>query len=474
MTNLLNVVQGALSGNVVGQISSLIGSNSSVTQTALTSMLPSMIKGLVSKGSTQEGAGQLLDMIKGNGLGAGTLDNLSSSLKGGNASSFMEMGSKLNSGIFGNKVSEMASAPGLSSGASSKLMNLAVPILMGSVGKMVAQKNLDASGLQSLLSNQKLDVAGIAGKATSAASTATTAAATTTKSGLGFIKWLLPLLLIGAAIWYFTTRGANTDTVNSSSTTTTTSPSTDASHGHDHGTASHTHSDGSVHQEATHSGDDMSGDNMAKDGMDKAGEGMDMAKERMAGVKGLSIDADGNLLKDGKLYLNKGEFTVKDGEYFGADGKSLGFLAKVGQAIGDAGKAAGGAVAGAATETADTFKNLFGGMFEKKANAGADAAAGADLSGSTYTLNDISFDAESNKITSFSKNEVEGLAAALKSHPDAKITVNVSAADGSSKGVTKNRAQVIHDMLVTLGVADKQISAKGLGSGDGNAFITID
>jgi len=459
MTNLLNVVQGALSGNVVGQIASLIGSNSNVTKTALTSMLPAMIKGLVSKGSSQQGASQLLDMIKGNGLGAGTLDNLSSSLEGSKASSFMEMGSKLNSGIFGNKLSDMASAPGLSSGASSKLMNLAAPILMGTVGKVVAQKNLDASGLQSLLSNQKLDVAGIAGRAAS-----TTAATTTTKSGSGFLKWLLPLLLIGAAIWYFTSRGGNTDTVESSSDAITTT-TTEASHSNNHGDDSHTHSDGTVHQGATHSDEDMSKDIMAKDGMKATKEDMDMAKDRMTGVKGLSLDADGNLFKDGKLFLNKGAFTVKDGEYFDADGNSLGFLAKIGQAI-----------AGAASGTADAFKNLFGGMFEKKANLGtnADLDAAAVSAGSTYTLNDISFDPESNKITSFSKNEVEGLAAALKAHPDAKITVNVSAADGSTKGVTKNRAQVIHDMLVTLGVADNQISAKGLGSGDGNAFITID
>ena len=67
-----------------------------------------------------------------------------------------------------------------------------------------------------------------------------------------------------------------------------------------------------------------------------------------------------------------------------------------------------------------------------------------------------------------------GLAEALKSTPDAKIKVQVSSADGGNKKVTKMRAQVVHDMLVTLGVADKQISAEGLGEGDGKVSIVIE
>ena len=465
MTNLFSVAKGVLSGNVVGKIASLIGSNASVTQTALTSMLPSMLKGLISTGSTKEGAGKLLDMIKSNDLGEGTLNNLSSSLEGGNSSSFMDMGSKLNDSLFGNKLADMAKAPGLNAGASSKLMNLASPILLGSLGKVVKNNNLDASGLQSYLSNQKLD--NVLGAATSAA-TRTTAATETAKSGGGFLKWLIPLLLLAGGGWFLMQQMGGKDGGDKAEGVAMEKKEKKKMRDHKKGEKhTHTHADGTVHKgKHHHDGDGMKKDGMkkegmAKDGMKKAG---DMAKDKMAAVAGLSLDADGNLMRDGKMFLKSGEFTVKDGEYFDADGKSLGFLAKVGQAIGDAGKAVGGAVAGAAGQTADAFKDLFGGMFKKKAEGG---------SVSNYSLNDIVFDPESNRITSFSKNEVEGLASALKSMPDSKITVQVSAADGAKKGVTKARAKVVHDMLVTLGVPDKQIDAKGMGEGDGKVAIVI-
>ncbi len=462
MTNLFNVAKGVLSGNIVGKIASLIGSNSSVTQTALSSMLPSMMKGLISKGSTKEGAGQLLDMINSNNLGEGTLNNLSSSIGGSNSSSFMDMGSKLNDSIFGSKVADMANAPGLNAGASSKLMNLASPILLGSLGKIVKTNNLDAAGLQSYLSNQS--VGNVVGAAAGAATRSTAAVTETAKNGGGFLKWLIPLLLLVGGGWFLMQQmGGSKDGGDKAEGVAMEKEEEKKMHKHTNG-ETHTHADGTVHKgKHHHDGEGMAKEGMAKakDGMEKAG---DMAKDKMTAVAGLSLDADGNLLKDGKMFLKSGEFTVKDGEYFDADGKSLGFLAKVGKAIGDAGKAVGGAVAGAAGQTADAFKNLFGGMFKEKAE-------GATMT--NYALHDIVFDPESNRITSFSKNEVEGLAAALKSMPDAKITVQVSSADGAKKGVTKARAQVVHDMLVTLGVADKQIDAKGMGEGDGNVSIVI-
>lgn len=81
-----------------------------------------------------------------------------------------------------------------------------------------------------------------------------------------------------------------------------------------------------------------------------------------------------------------------------------------------------------------------------------------------YSLQKITFNNENHRITNFSKNEVEGLAAALKAHPDSKIQVQVHTKDGGD--VSKKRAEVVHDMLVTLGVKDGQISYKGMGDKD--------
>jgi len=59
------------------------------------------------------------------------------------------------------------------------------------------------------------------------------------------------------------------------------------------------------------------------------------------------------------------------------------------------------------------------------------------------------------------------LAASLKEHPESRIQVQVHTADGKnkteSKTISKVRADIVMNMLVTLGVNKDQISAKGMG-----------
>ena len=466
MSNLLKMVSGLMSDGMVGKVSSLIGSNAGVTKTALSSLMPKILKGIASKGATESGAGSLLSMIKDHGLGKGNME-VSSDLLG--------KGAKMNDAIFGSSMKDM-SIPGVSGEAKSKLMNLATPMVMGSLGKVVNDKNLDAKGLSSYLQKQTegaaASVTGTATRATSAASstasTVSTTAQNTTSGGMGFLKWALPLLLLLGAGFFFMNKTDGEAPVESA-TPTKSAPAKAAQ--------THTHADGTVHQGASHGSSTTATSTATGTVKDAAGNMMDKAKAAAGDAKeaismGLSLDNEGNLLKDGKLHMKKGEFTMKDGEYFDKDGKSIGLLKKVGNALGDAGKAVGGAVGsagkavggavgGAAGKTADFFKNSFGGMFKKK-KSGAPVAA--------YSLNKIQFDDESHMIKSFSKIEVEGLAAALKANSDAKITVQ---ATGGDKATSKARAQVIHDMLVTLGVSEKQIDAKGMGAGDENYSIVI-
>ena len=444
---LMNMVKGMMTQGLLDKVGSLVGVNSGIARTAINAIMPRILKGIASKGATESGATSLLNMIKNNGLG-GNLevnDNLMSS------------GGKLNDSLFGSSLKDVK-IPGVSGDARSKLMNLATPLALGSLGKVVSEKNLDAKGLSSYLKDN-VDVGAAATTATTSARTATT----TSSGGGGLIKWLLPLLLVAALGWWLM-QGKGTPAATEAAPAATETKTTKT-------TATHTHADGTVHHGHAHGDGHSHGDEgktMATKATDAAGKAMDGAKGAMDGaadkmMKGLSLDDNGNLLRDGKLFLNKGEFTINDkGEYFDKDGKSLGFLAKMGKAIGDAGKAVGGAVGSAAGKTADFFKDSFGGMFKQKSEGGTVSA---------YNLSEIVFDKESHKITSFSKNEVEGLAAALKSYPDSKITVQ---ATGGDKKLSKMKAQVIHDMLVTLGVSDKQISAKGMGEGAENFSIVID
>ena len=161
----------------------------------------------------------------------------------------------------------------------------------------------------------------------------------------------------------------------------------------------------------------------------------------------LSLDAGGNLIDaNGKVLYKKGSYVERDGFYYDNDGNKLGKIwAKIAKAIGD--------VAG---KTLESMKNLFAEMVTKKEGAKP-----------YYSLSDISFNKDDHRINNFSKAEVEGLAAALKENENGKIEVQVHTNDGATskenKKLSKVRAEVVHNMLVTLGVKNSQISFKGMG-----------
>ncbi len=123
--------------------------------------------------------------------------------------------------------------------------------------------------------------------------------------------------------------------------------------------------------------------------------------------------------------------------------------------LGQAAATTKAAVNKAADRTAESVQANFNKLFNTKAV------------GTVYPLNEITFDKDSHRITNMSKADVEGLAAALKSHPESRIQVQVHTADADSnaenKKISKLRAEVVKNMMVALGVKKDQISVKGLG-----------
>lgn len=191
------------------------------------------------------------------------------------------------------------------------------------------------------------------------------------------------------------------------------------------------------------------------------------------------VDADGNLLnKKGELVKSKGEFKLEGGFYVDSNGEKIkrgidktkekinktvdNTKDKVNETMGNAKEKLGdamdntkAAVSKAANRTTESVKANFNELFNTKAV------------GTIYPLDEITFDPKSHRITGMSKADVEGLAAALKEHPESRIQVQVHTADAKSSGENKKisdlRANVVKDMLTALGVSKDQISAKGLG-----------
>ncbi len=185
--------------------------------------------------------------------------------------------------------------------------------------------------------------------------------------------------------------------------------------------------------------------------------------------KAFHVNANGDLLNNKNEVVKKaGDFKLEGGYYVDSSGEPIKrdidkAKEKINEKVGDAkdklsnaaGNTKAAVSAAAASLSADNVKAKFNKMFNTKAV------------GTAYALHDITFDKESHRITGMSKEEIEGMAAALKEHPASRIQVQVYTADGKNnvecKKISALRADVVKNMLVTLGVNADQISAKGLG-----------
>jgi outer membrane protein OmpA-like peptidoglycan-associated protein len=232
--NLLDVVKGHLNSGVVSQAASFLGESEGGVSKAMGGILPTLLSGLAGKASTSHGAQEVADMA-GDAHKSGILGNIGSFFGGGD---LLSKGASLVSGLFGNKtggiVDAISGLAGLKSGSASSLMGMALPIILGSLGKHSAENNLGASGISSLLSSGKsswssllpsglssmLGLGSVASAVTGAASSVTGGAKNVVNmaddavdSAKGGMKWLLPLLLLAAlgflAWWLLKDGGCN-------------------------------------------------------------------------------------------------------------------------------------------------------------------------------------------------------------------------------------------------------------------------
>jgi len=233
--NLLGLVKDQLSSAVIGNAAKMIGGSNAATGKALDGIMPTLLGGMMKKTSTQGGASELFNMIKDGGHDGGIMDNMDNLFSGGEATrKATTAGEGILGSLFGNGlgsiVGKVASMAGLQRSGASSLLSMAAPILMGIVGKQVRSQGLNASGLASLMSSQADHVkaalpsgmgdelglgsllggakaaagnvanaaSNVGGKATAAAGAGAAVAAGAAKKGGSFLRWLLPLVLIGA------------------------------------------------------------------------------------------------------------------------------------------------------------------------------------------------------------------------------------------------------------------------------------
>ncbi len=162
LEDLLGQQQG---NQAVDQISQMLGTNQTVTNSAIQMALPMILSGLANQAATPQGAQNLNNAIEQD-HGGGLLDNLMGYLGGGlsapQETSRETDGIGILGHIFGQKqgavAHEVSKNTGLDVGQVAKLLIMLAPIVMGYLGKQKQQQNLGADGLSELLQNKQQQI----------------------------------------------------------------------------------------------------------------------------------------------------------------------------------------------------------------------------------------------------------------------------------------------------------------------------
>jgi hypothetical protein len=165
VSNILELFSGGPSQSMVGAVSKMLGESEGGVQSAVTSLIPTLLGGMMQKSSTPQGAGDLFKLVTGANIDPGMLSNVAGLLGGGAPTDkLLSTGASLVSGLFGgDKASGLANAlssvAGIKSGSASSLISIALPFLFGMIKKLVSERGLDATGLANLLLGQKATLA---------------------------------------------------------------------------------------------------------------------------------------------------------------------------------------------------------------------------------------------------------------------------------------------------------------------------
>ncbi len=398
--NIIDLIKGQLGPALISQAASQLGESESGISKAISGLLPAVVGGMANNADKPG----VLDAITG-----ATSSGMLGDLLGGSSNNSLI--TTVLTAIFGDKIGGIVNAistySGVSSSSSSSLLNMVTGATLGSVGKYAADNNMGASGISSLLADQKGIVSSLLPAGLSLASlgvgnlfggndaekvkvttydepkievnrggeTHVTSTPENNNEGGSIWKWLLPLLLLGLAAWFlwnnYNKKPADQTTMVTDST--------------------------SVNADSTR--------NMVND-----------SAMMVTPVKEVTdIDLNGKMIKG---YAN------------GMEASMINFL------------------------KSDSYKN---------------AADDAALKDTWYNFDNVNFKIGSaTELEAGSEGQIQNLSAILKAYPDAKIKVggytDITGDAAQNKDLSQKRADFIKAELGKLGVASQVIEAKGYGS----------
>jgi hypothetical protein len=153
MSALRDLLQQAVSSDVLKQVSQRLGADEGAIGNAVSSALPLLVNALAHKSAQPEGAQSLA--VETADQDDSFLDDVAGFL--GNAGS--NTGEATVNNLLGQKreVAETAlsNTSGLDIGKASQLLSMLAPVVMGALSRMQKQQGLDANGLGQALQNER-------------------------------------------------------------------------------------------------------------------------------------------------------------------------------------------------------------------------------------------------------------------------------------------------------------------------------
>ena len=159
MANLLDLLQGQLDDNLIGQLSNQLGGvDQKQTATAAQGIMSTLVSALAKNAMNPEKAPGLVNALE-NDHDGGILENLSGLLGGNVAPQHARAanGAGIIKHLLGPQqsgaIDMISKMSGLDSSKTGNLMSMLAPVVMGMLGQQKKQQGLDIGGIAGLLSN---------------------------------------------------------------------------------------------------------------------------------------------------------------------------------------------------------------------------------------------------------------------------------------------------------------------------------
>ena len=206
-TNLVDLIKGYLTPDIVKKASTFVGESESATQKAVSGIVPALLAAMANQASTTDGAERLSRMLDTGKYDGSALNNLGSLFSGGEATQkAITEGKNVLSSLLGGKTQgltdQIASFAGVRAGSAASLLALIVPLIMNLLGRQRSTIGQGPSALASLLGEQKSFLSGLlpAGIGSFLGWPGSAPVRSYAEPKRATPAWLVPLLALGAIV----------------------------------------------------------------------------------------------------------------------------------------------------------------------------------------------------------------------------------------------------------------------------------